>query len=290
MLSIALPKGSLEEQTLMLFAQADISVKKGPRQYNPTIDDPRINKIKILRPQEIPKYVEEGYFDLGISGKDCIVESGADVVEIADMPYAKTGTGKMRMVIAVPDNSSIEKPEDISIGSRITTEFPNITKNYFDKLGIPVKVYYSYGATEAKIPEIMDIVVDLTETGETLRRNQLKIIGTIMESTTRLIANKVSFEDKEKRKAMEEIKTLLLGVLEARGRVLLSMNVAKDKLENIIKTLPAMKRPTVNQLYNSDYLEVTTVVDKANVNIIIPKLKAQGAEDILEMDIAKIVR
>jgi len=290
MLSIALPKGSLEEQTLMLFSQADISVKKGPRQYNPIIDDPRIDKIKILRPQEIPKYVEEGYFDLGISGKDCIVESGADVVEVADMPYAKTGTGKMRMVIAVPDNSSIEKPEDILIGSRITTEFPNITKNYFDKLGIPVKVYYSYGATEAKIPEIMDIVVDLTETGETLRRNQLKIIGTIMESTTRLIANKLSFEDKEKRKAMEEIKTLLLGVLEARGRVLLSMNVSKDKLENIIKTLPAMKRPTVNQLYNSDYLEVTTVVDKANVNIIIPKLKAQGAEDILEMDIAKIVR
>jgi len=290
MLSIALPKGSLEEQTLMLFAQADISVKKGPRQYNPTIDDPRINKIKILRPQEIPKYVEEGYFDLGISGKDCIVESGADVVEIADMPYAKTGTGKMKMVVAVPDNSSIEKPEDILIGSRITTEFPNITKNYFDKLGIPVKVYYSYGATEAKIPEIMDIVVDLTETGETLRRNRLKIIGTIMESTTRLIANKASFEDKEKRKAMEEIKTLLLGVLEARGRVLLSMNVSKDKLENVIKTLPAMKRPTVNQLYNSDYLEVTTVVDKANVNIIIPKLKAQGAEDILEMDIAKIVR
>ncbi|HIH97343.1 MAG TPA: ATP phosphoribosyltransferase [Thermoplasmata archaeon] len=290
MLSIALPKGSLEEQTLMLFTQADISVKKGPRQYNPIIDDPRIDKIKILRPQEIPKYVEEGYFDLGISGKDCIVESGADVVEVADMPYAKTGTGKMRMVIAVPDNSSIEKPEDILIGSRITTEFPNITKNYFDKLGIPVKVYYSYGATEAKIPEIMDIVVDLTETGETLRRNQLKIIGIIMESTTRLIANKVSIEDKEKRKAMEEIKTLLLGVLEARGRVLLSMNVSKDKLENIIKTLPAMKRPTVNQLYNSDYLEVTTVVDKANVNIIIPKLKAQGAEDILEMDIAKIVR
>jgi len=290
MLSIALPKGSLEEQTLMLFAQADISVKKGPRQYSPIIDDPRIDKIKILRPQEIPKYVEEGYFDLGISGKDCIVESGADVVEIADMPYAKTGTGKMRMVIAVSDNSSIEKPEDILPGSRVTTEFPDITKKYFDKLGIPVKVYYSYGATEAKIPEIMDVVVDLTETGETLRRNQLKTIGIIMESTTRLIANKASFENKEKRKAMEEIKTLLLGVLEARGRVLLSMNVSKDKLENIIKTLPAMKRPTVNQLYHSDYLEVTTVVDKANVNIIIPKLKAQGAEDILEMDIAKIVR
>ncbi|MDO8885716.1 ATP phosphoribosyltransferase, partial [Candidatus Oleimmundimicrobium sp.] len=233
---------------------------------------------------------EEGYFDLGISGKDCIVESGADVVEIADMPYAKTGTGKMRMVIAVPDNSSIEKPEDIPTGSRVTTEFPNITKKYFDKLGIPVKVYYSYGATEAKIPEIMDVIVDLTETGETLRRNQLKIIGTIMESSTKLIANKDSWENKEKRKAIEEIRILLLGVLEARGRVLLSMNVSKDNLEGVIEALPAMKRPTVNQLYNSDYLEVTTVVDKAGVNILIPELKERGAEDILEIDIAKIVR
>ncbi len=290
MLSIALPKGSLEEQTLMLFAQADLPIKKGSRQYNPTVSDPRIDRIKILRPQEIPKYVEEGYFDLGISGKDCIVESGADVIEIADMPYAKTGTGKMRMVIAVPNSSPIEKPEDISPESRITTEFPNITKAYFDKLGIPVKVYYSYGATEAKIPEIMDIVVDLTETGETLRRNQLKVIGTVMESTTRLIANKDSWENKEKRKAIEEIRILLLGVLEARGRVLLSMNVSKDNLEGVIEALPAMKRPTVNQLYNSDYLEVTTVVDKASVNILIPELKEHGAEDILEIDIAKIVR
>ncbi|HDP69810.1 MAG TPA: ATP phosphoribosyltransferase, partial [Actinobacteria bacterium] len=212
MLSIALPKGSLEEQTFMLFAQADLPIKKGRRQYNSIADDPRIDKIKILRPQEIPKYVEEGYFDLGISGKDCIVESGANVIEVADMPYAKTGTGKMKMIIAVPDDSIIEKPEDILVNSRVTTEFPNITKAYFDKLGIPVKVYYSYGATEAKIPEIMDVVVDLTETGETLRRNQLKIIGTVMESTTRLIANKDSWENEEKRKAIEEIKTLLLGV------------------------------------------------------------------------------
>jgi len=290
MLSIALPKGSLEEQTFMLFAQADLPIKKGRRQYNSIADDPRIDKIKILRPQEIPKYVEEGYFDLGISGKDCIVESGANVIEVADMPYAKTGTGKMKMIIAVPDDSIIEKPEDILVNSRVTTEFPNITKAYFDKLGIPVKVYYSYGATEAKIPEIMDVVVDLTETGETLRRNQLKIIGTVMESTTRLIANKDSWENEEKRKAIEEIKTLLLGVLEARDRVLMSMNVSKDNLEGVIEALPAMKRPTVNQLYNSDYLEVTTVVDKANVNILIPRLKEQGAEDILEMDIAKIVR
>lgn len=290
MLSIALPKGSLEEQTLALFAQADLEVRKGFRDYSPATKDPRISKVKILRPQEIPKYVEEGYFDLGISGLDCITESKADVVEVADMPYGKRGAGTLKLVIAVSNTSPIEKPEDITPGSRVSTEFPNITKDYFDKLGIPVKVFFSYGATEAKIPELMDVVVDLTETGETLIRNQLKIIGTILESTTKLIANKESWANPKKRKAIEEIKTLLLGVIDARGRVLLSMNVRKDKLEDVISALPAMKRPTVAPLHDSDYLEVTTVVDKSQVNILLPLLKEKGAEDILEMEISKIVR
>jgi ATP phosphoribosyltransferase len=290
MLSIALPKGSLEEQTLLLFAQADLEVKKGFREYNPTINDPRIEKVKILRPQEIPIYVQEGYFDLGISGLDCINESGADVVEICDMPYGKRGAGSLKMVIAVANSSPIEKPEDIAPGSRVSTEFPNITKAYFDKLGIPVKLFYSYGATEAKIPELMDVVVDLTETGQTLIRNQLKIIGTILESTTKLIANRKSLENPQKKKAIDEIKTLLLGVIEARGRVLLSMNVPASKLEHVVKALPAMKNPTVSKLYNSDYLEVVTVVDKKDVNILLPRLKEAGAEDILEIGISKIVR
>lgn len=290
MLSIALPKGSLEEQTLLLFAQADLEVKKGFREYNPTINDPRIAKVKILRPQEIPLYVQEGYFDLGISGLDCIRESKADVVEICDMPYGKRGAGSLKMVIAVANSSPIEKPEDIPAGSRVSTEFPNITKEYFDQLGIPVKLFYSYGATEAKIPELMDVVVDLTETGQTLIRNQLKIIGTILESTTKLIANKKSLENPQKKKAIEEIKTLLLGVIEARGRVLLSMNVPASKLEEVVKALPAMKNPTVSKLYNSDYLEVVTVVDKKDVNILLPRLKEAGAEDILEIGISKIVR
>ena len=201
MLSIAIPKGSLQEQTLLLFNEADLPVKRSSREYTVTIADERISGVKILRPQEIPKYVEDGYFDMGISGMDCITESGADVVEVADMPYAKTGTGLMKMVIAVPEDSSIRTAADIKPGSRVTTEFPNITKKYFDDLGIPVDVFYSFGATEAKVPEIMDVVVDLTETGSTLRRNNLKIIDVIMESTTRLIANKASWEDPARRKA-----------------------------------------------------------------------------------------
>ena len=290
MLSIALPKGSLQEQTLLLFTEADLQVKRSAREYSVTIDDERINAVKILRPQEIPKYVEEGYFDLGISGFDCITESGAEVVEVADLPYAKTGTGVMKMVIAVPEDSSIQKAADIRPGSRVTTEFPNITRKYFEELGIPVEVFYSYGATEAKVPEIMDVVVDLTETGSTLRRNHLRIVDVILESTTKLIANQAAWEDPAKQKAIDEIRTLLLGVIDARGRVLLSMNVAKDKLDAVVGVLPAMKRPTVAPLYNSDYFEITTVVDKDTVNVIIPKLKEMGAEDILEQNISKIVR
>ncbi len=290
MLSIALPKGSLQEQTLKLFAEADLPVKRSPREYTVSIDDERISAVKILRPQEIPKYVEEGYFDLGISGLDCITEAEADVVEVADMPYAKTGAGIMKMVIAVPEGSGISTAADIKPGSRVTTEFPNITRKYFARLGTDVDVFYSFGATEAKVPELMDVLVDLTETGSTLKRNRLRIVDTILESTTKLIANKNSWQDPGKRKAAEEIRTLLLGVIDARGRVLLSMNVARDKLDDVVSVLPAMKRPTVAPLYNSDYFEISTVVDKDRVNVIIPQLKEKGAEDILEQNISKIVR
>ena len=290
MLSLALPKGSLEEQTLLLFAQADLEVKRSSREYNPTIADERIERVKILRPQEIPLYIESGYFDLGISGHDWVTESGADIVEVAELPYAKTGTGVVRMVLAVPDESPIRSAADIAPGSRITTEFPKVTGAFFERLGIPVEVHFSYGATEAKVPELMDALVDLTETGSTLRRNGLRIVDTVLESTTRLLANKASWADPVKRREIEEIRTLLLGVIEARGRVLLSMNVPVDKLEDVIGELPAMKKPTVNKLYGSEDYEITTVADKSTVNVLIPRLKAAGAEDILEMPIAKIVR
>jgi ATP phosphoribosyltransferase len=290
MLSIALPKGSLEEQTLLLFSQADLEVKKSSREYNPTIADHRIGRVKILRPQEIPLYVADGHFDLGISGHDWVAESGADVVEVAELPYAKTGAGVVNLVLAVCQDSPIEGASDIKPGSRITTEFPRVTKAFFDALGIDVEVSFSYGATEAKVPELMDALVDLTETGSTLRRNGLKIVDTVLTSTTRLLANRTAWEDPEKHVAIEEIRTLLLGVIEARGRVLLEMNVAHDKLEAVIAELPAMKRPTVNKLFGCEDYAVTTVADKSTVNVLIPRLKAAGAEDILELPISKIVR
>jgi ATP phosphoribosyltransferase len=289
MINIAIPKGSLEEQTLLLFKQADLEIKKTSREYNPKINDPRIEKIKILRPQEIPKYIEEGYFDLGISGRDWVVESSSDVVEVADMPYSKQGAGIVKIVIAVPQDSDIQSAKDIKPGSRVTTEYPNITKKFFDDLGIPVDLHFSYGATEAKVPDLMDVVVDLTETGSTLRKNGLKIVDVMLESSSKLIANKKSWDDPAKRKEIEEIKTLLLAVIEARGKVLIDMNVPADKLDSVIEALPSLKRPTVSQLYNSDYYAVESVVNKNEVNILIPKLKDLGAEDILELDISKIV-
>ena len=295
MISIAIPKGSLEAQTLQLFKQADLEIKVTSREYNPRIDDPRIEKVKILRPQEIPEYVEKGYFDMGITGKDWIVERGADVVEIADLSYSKTAekNGKVRIVLAVQADSDIRAVTDIKPNSRISTEYPNLTRAFFDELGIPVQIFFSYGATEAK--DMMDAIVELTETGETLRKNNWRIIHTILESSTKLIANKDSWREPGKRREMEEIRTLLSGVIDARGRVLLSMNVAEDKLRAVVSVLPAMKKPTIAQLYDSDSMErryyaVETVVSKKDVNILIPRLKALGAEDIIEIDITKIVK
>jgi ATP phosphoribosyltransferase len=289
MLDIAIPKGSLEEQTLLLFKQADLEIKKTDREYNPTIKDSRIKKVKILRPQEIPKYVEEGYFDLGISGKDWVMESESDVIEIADMFYSKMGEGIVKIVVAVPNSQDIKTAKDIKPGSRVSTEYPRLTKRFFDNLGIPVDIRYSYGATEAKVPELVDVIVDLTETGSTLRKNGLKIVDTILESNTKLIANKKSWKDPAKRKEIEEIKILLLAVLEARGKVFIVMNIPEDKLDSVVSALPAMKKPTVSKLYKSDYYAVESVVSKSEINILIPKLKSLGAEDILEMDITKIV-
>jgi ATP phosphoribosyltransferase len=290
MIDIVIPKGSLEEQTLLLFRQADLPIKKTDREYNPKINDPRINKVKILRPQEIPKYVEEGYFDLGITGLDWVYESDSDIVEIADLPYSKQGAGNVKIVIAVPaTDESIHSAADIKPNSRLSTEYPNLTKAFFDKLGIPVKIIFSYGATEAKVPELVDAVVDLTETGSTLKKNGLKIVDIITESSTKLIANKKSWAEPNKRNDIQEIKTLLLAVIEARGKVLIDLNVHEKNLDAVIEALPAMKKPTVSKLYKSDYYAVETVISKNNINILIPKLKAMGAEDILELDISKIV-
>ena len=289
MITIALPKGSLEAQTLQLFREADLEVKRTARDYNPRIDDQRIGKVKILRPQEIPTYVERGYFDVGISGLDWVRETESDVVEVANLSYSKTGEGNVRIVVAVHHDEPLETVAQIRNDSRVTTEYPNLTKKFFESLGIPVQLFHSYGASEAKVPDLMDVVVDLTETGTTLRQNGLKIIGQIMESYTVIIANKASWEDPQKRQEIEEITTLLFGVIEARHKVLLTMNVPARSMERIVAALPAMKKPTVSRLHGIDYYSIQTVVPKSAVNRLIPQLKACGAEDILEIPIAKIV-
>jgi len=289
MITLALPKGSLEAQTLQLFKEADLEVKRTDRDYNPCITDNRIGKIKILRPQEIPTYVEKGYFDLGISGLDWVHETGSDVVEVAKLSYSKTGEGNVKIVVAVHRDEPIDSVSRIRPGSRVTTEYPELTKKYFSQLGIPVQLFHSFGASEAKVPDLMDVVVDLTETGTTLRKNGLKIIGQIMESYTVIIANKASWADAQKRREIEEIKTLLFGVIEARNKVLLTMNVPTHAMERIVAALPAMKKPTVGRLHGIDYYSIQTVVPKNAVNQLIPKLKACGAEDILEIPITKIV-
>lgn len=293
MISITIPKGSLEAQTLLLFKQADLEIKVTSREYNPKIEDPRIDIVKILRPQEIPEYVDKGYFDVGITGKDWIEERGADVVEIADLTYSKAAEKEsvVNIVLAVQaDRTDIKEASDIPPQSKISTEYPNLTKSFFDKLGIPVRIFFSYGATEAK--DMMDCIVELTETGETLRKNNWRIIGSILESSTKLIVNKNSWNDAVKRKEIDEIRTLLSGVIEARGKVLLSMNVDEANLAAVVSALPAMKRPTISQLYDSEprYYAVETVVSKRDVNILIPELKSMGAEDIIEIDITKIVK
>lgn len=290
MITLALPKGSLEEQTLQLFREADLEVRRTERDYNPEIRDPRIGKVKILRPQEIPTYVAMGYFDLGITGFDWVRETGADVVEIARLSYSKGGEGNVRIVVAVHRDEPLENPSQIRPGSRVTTEYPEITRRYFEQLGIPVRLFPSYGASEAKVPDLMDVVVDLTETGTTLRRNGLKIIGEILESSTVVIANRESYADPGKQREMEEIRTLLMGVIEGRRQVLITMNVPGPALEEVIGMLPAMKKPTLSRLHGIDYYSIQTVVPKAGVNQLIPRLKAAGAEDILEIPISKIVR
>ncbi len=290
MINIALPKGSLEEQTLQLFKEADLEVRRTDRDYNPQINDARIGKVKILRPQEIPTYIEMGYFDMGISGLDWIHESGAQVKEVAQLNYSKTGPGIVKIVVAVHQSEPISTVSEIRPDSRITTEYPKLTKEFFEKLNILVRLFPSYGASEAKVPDLMDVVVDLTETGTTLRKNGLKIIGQIMESYTTIIANIASFEDPVKRKEIEEIVTLLMGVIDARNKVLISMNVPAASLDSIVANLPALKKPTVAKLHGIDYFSLETVVLKSKVNTLIPELKAAGAEDILEIPITKIVR
>lgn len=290
MLRLVIPKGSLEEQTFRLLEAADLAVRRGSsRDYHGTIDDERIERVSLLRPQEIPTYVQDGLFDIGITGQDWIAETDADVEVLATLTYAKSGTGHgTKVVLAVPNEHPATSAREIPPGTRISTEFLHLTERYFEALGIPVRVVWSFGATEAKVPEIVDAIVDITETGSTLRAHGMKIIETLMTSEPVLVANRDAAGDPAKRAAMEDITTLVLGALRAEGRVLIKLNVGEGELQKVLEVVPSMKAPTVSPLSEGGYA-VETVAEKRAVNTLIPQLKAAGATDILELPISKIV-
>jgi ATP phosphoribosyltransferase len=262
MLSLVLPKGSLEKATLDLFDAADLTVRRATdRDYHASIDDPRIDRVRFLRPQEIPSYLERGLFDIGITGRDWITETQADVVSLGELQYSKQTSNPVRVVLAVAGSAPWQSVADLPEGIRISTEFPSLTERFLAEHGVKAMVVPSYGATEAKVPDIVDAIVDLTETGSSLRKNGLRILDTL----------------------------LLRGAIQARGQVLLKLNVAADELTAVTAMLPAMSSPTVTALANTGMHAVETVVPKRGVNTLIPALKAAGAHDILEIPISKIV-
>ena len=289
MLRLVLPKGSLEKATLELFEAADLTVVRSSSvDYRASIDDPRIVEVRILRPQEIPVYVAEGLFDFGITGRDWVEETNSAVHSLGELKYSKATTNPVRVVVAVDGNSPAQRVEDLPNGVRVTSEYPEMTKRFFAQKGIKADVRLSYGASEAKIPDIADCVVDITETGRALKAAGLRIIDTILTSYTELIANKESWADPAKRHAMEQLHTLLTGTLEARGQVLVKLNVGEANYEKVLAVLPSAKSPTVSRLASGDYA-VESVVQKRTINTVIPALKDAGATDILELPISKII-
>ena len=289
MLRLVLPKGSLEKATFDLFEAADLTVVRSSAvDYKASIDDPRIAEVRILRPQEIPVYVAEGLFDLGITGRDWIEETASDVVSLGELRYSKATANPVRVVVAVADDSPARSVADLGDGVRVTTEYPEMTRRYFESRGVRADIRLSYGASEAKIPDIADCVVDITETGRALRAAGLRIIDTVLTSYTELVANTSSWQDPAKRHAMEQLMTLLTGTLEARGKVLLKLNVAESRLQDVLGLLPAAKSPTVAKLASGD-LAVESVVPKTGINTLIPALIDAGASDLLEIPISKII-
>jgi len=289
-LSLVLPKGSLERATLELFDAADLTVRRSSdRDYHASVDDPRIDRVRFLRPQEIPSYIERGLFDLGITGRDWITETGAEVASLGELKYSKSTADPVRMVLAVPESAPWISVSDLPEGVRISTELPATTGRYLEANGVKAMVIPSHGATEAKVPDIVDAIVDLTETGSSLRRNGLRILDTLLTSYTELVANTDAYADAGKRAAMEDIALLLRGAIRARGNVLLKLNVPTARLQAVTRMLPAMSSPTITALARGDMNAVETVVPKDGVNTLIPALKTAGARDILEIPISKIV-
>ena len=290
MLRLVLPKGSLERATLQLFEDADLAVSRSSDvDYKASIDDPRVDDVRILRPQEIPTYVAEGLFDLGITGRDWVEETASDVVSLGEMHYSKATARPIKVVLAVAEDAPWRSVGDLPTGVRVSTEYPGLTQRFLESHGVQAKVRLSHGATEAKIPDIADAVVEITETGRALRAAKLRILDTILTSYTELIANKAAYDDPAKRHAMHQLHTLLQGTLEARGKVLVKLNVAEADLDKVIAIVPSMKAPTVSKLFGDGGYAIETVVPKSEINTLIPDLKDAGATDIIELPLAKIV-
>jgi len=286
-IKLGLPKGSLQDSTFALMKKAGWNFKVGSRSYMPAVDDPDI-AARLIRPQEIARYVELGLLDAGLTGYDWIYENGADVVEVAELCYSKATSNPVRWVVAVPNDSSIQSVKDLQ-GKRIATEAVGLTKRYLAENGVEAEIEFSWGATEVKAPELVDAIVELTETGSSLRANQLRIVDTVLTSTTRLIANKDAWADKDKRAKIEQMAMLLAGALNAENKVLLKMNAKKGDVAAICGVLPALHAPTVNPLGDPSWVAIETVVDESIVREIIPQLKAAGASGIIELALNKVV-
>jgi len=286
-LKLGIPKGSLENATVDLFRRAGFAITTSSRSYFPHIDDPEI-ECMLIRAQEMARYVEDGILDAGLTGRDWIEENESDVVAVADLIYAKQSFGKVRWVLAVPEASGFQSVKDLQ-GRIIATELVATTKRYLAANGVTAKVEFSWGATEVKPPVLADAIVEVTETGSSLRANKLKIIDTVMESNTQLIANKGSWEDADKRKKLEDIRMLLEGAINALGKVGLMLNVHKNDLAAVLGVLPALKRPTISHLSDEEWLAVNTIIDESTVRTIIPRLKEAGGQGIVEYPLNKIV-
>lgn len=286
-IKLGLPKGSLQESTFALFAKAGWRIQCSSRSYIPSVDDAEI-AARLLRPQEIPRYIDLGLLDAGLSGYDWIYENGADLVEVAELCYSKATTNPVRWVIAVPNDSPITRIEDLE-GKRISSEAVGLTRRFLEERGIHASVEFSWGATEVKAPELVDAIVDLTETGSSLRANNLRILATILTSTTRLVANKAAWADPAKRAKIEQIALLLQGALRAGEKVLMKMNAPTASVPAVVKVLPALQFPTVNKLSDEAWCAIEAVVDKRVVREIIPQLKAAGANGIIELALNQVV-
>ena len=286
-LKMALPKGSLEESTKTLFERAGFKLYTGSRSYYVSTDDPELEGV-LLRAQEIPKYVEMGAFDIGISGEDWIKESRVKVHSMCDLVYSKQGFRPVKIVLAASNSSGIKKAEDLQ-GKLIATELVNVTKDYLKKRKVTAKVEFSYGATEIKAGNLVDAIVEITETGNTLISHNLNIIDIVMESVPKLIVNKKAWQDKWKKEKIENLALLLQGALEAEGKAGLKMNIRKEDLDSILKILPAMKNPTISSLADENWLAVETIIDKLKAKTLIPKLKKRGAQGIVEYPLNKVI-